>query len=96
MNTTTFDPFVVGLGARQAFDCFVAQLISGTGLGLASLSLAFALAQLALHMAQPLLAQLAEGAGEHRAALAAAVLLGLVPLLPAVSAAGATLFLFVL
>jgi predicted MFS family arabinose efflux permease len=82
----------IGLGGRQAFGVFVSPLNSASGLGLATLSLAFALGQLAIGMAQPLLGRWADRAGPRRVVLGGAALFVLATLLPALSAAGSLVF----
>jgi MFS family permease len=82
----------IGLGGRQAFGVFVSPLNTASGLGLATLSLAFALGQLAIGMAQPLFGRLADRAGARRVVLGGAALFVVATLLPVLSATGWIVF----
>jgi len=87
------------MGSRSAFGLFVSPLNTATGLGLAGISLAAAIAQLGLGAGQPLVARLAERHGAARVIRAGAWALALstvaiawagsVPVLAAVLVAGA-------
>jgi predicted MFS family arabinose efflux permease len=63
------------MGARSAFGLFVSPLNTATGLGLAGISLAAAVAQLGLGAGQPLVGWLAERHGALRVIRAGALLL---------------------
>jgi predicted MFS family arabinose efflux permease len=69
---------------RSTFGLFVSPLNSASGIGLATLSFAFALGQLALGLAQPIVGALADRFGAARVIVAGASLLALTTALPAV------------
>ena len=64
-------------GSRSSFGLFVSPLNTATGLGLATISFAFAASQLAAGVAQPLLGAWSERFGLARSIIAGAVLLAL-------------------
>jgi predicted MFS family arabinose efflux permease len=70
-------------GGRTAFGLFVSPLNGATGLGLAGFSLAFALGQLAIGFAQPVVGALADRHGPARVVSIGAVLLAASTALPA-------------
>ena len=70
-------------GGRGAFGLFVSPLNTATGLGLASLSFALALGQLALGLAQPLIGAVADRHGAARVIAGGAFALALFTALPA-------------
>jgi len=70
-------------GARGASGLFVSPLNAASGIGLASLSFALALGQLALGLTQPLIGALADRQGAPRVIAAGALVLALVTALPA-------------
>lgn len=67
----------LAMGVRSAFGLFVSPLNTATGLGLAGISLAAAVAQLGLGAGQPLVGWLAERHGALRVIRAGALLLAL-------------------
>ncbi len=69
--------FAVTLGARQSMALFLGALNSHTGLGLASISLAFAVGQLWWGLTQPLAGIVADRAGTGRVLLVGIVLVAL-------------------
>ena len=66
--------FALGLGVRQAQPLFIGPLNSATGIGYASISLAFAVGQLMWGVAMPLAGALADRAGARRVMLGGALL----------------------
>lgn len=80
--TTPFWPLVLAaaailvltMGARQSLGLFVAPLNAATGLGIASISLAFAVSQFVWGAAQPVFGALAERWGTRRVIIIGAVL----------------------
>ena len=87
----------LAMGNRSAFGLFISPLNSSTGIGLATISLAAALGQLALGFAQPAVAALAERHGAaHVMAAGALLLAGATALLAQVHEAGALLALMLL
>jgi predicted MFS family arabinose efflux permease len=73
-------------GGRAAFGLFVSPLNSASGLGLAALSFALALGQLAIGVTQPFVGALVDRAGAARVVAVGAALLALTTALPAWSA----------
>jgi MFS family permease len=69
--------FALTMGARQSMGLFVGTLNSATGLGLASISLAFAFGQLWWGLTQPLAGIVADRVGAGRVLLAGVLLVGL-------------------
>jgi len=67
--------FALTMGARQSMGLFVSTLNTSTGLGLASISLAFAFGQLWWGLTQPLAGIVADRIGAGRVLLAGVVLL---------------------
>jgi len=82
----------IAMGGRQAFGMFVSPLNTATGLGLAAISLALALGQLGIGLAQPLLGRWADRIGPTRVITIGAGLLALSTAAPALSFAGPVLF----
>ena len=66
--------FALGLGIRQAQPLFISALNSHTGAGYASISLAFAIAQLMCGVAQPAAGAVADRWGPRPVMIAGAVL----------------------
>lgn len=66
--------FALGLGVRQAQPLFIGPLNSATGIGYASISLAFGIGQLMWGVAMPLAGALADRAGARRVMLGGAFL----------------------
>jgi predicted MFS family arabinose efflux permease len=75
----------LALGGRAAFGLFVSPLNSATGMGLAALSLALAVGQLAVGFSQPLVGAMADRFGGARVVLVGAVVLALSTAAPALS-----------
>ncbi|MBG9389444.1 MFS transporter [Caenimonas aquaedulcis] len=73
----------LAMGGRSAIGLFVSPLNSWSGLGLANLSLALAIGQLAVGVTQPLLGAIADRFGAARVVAAGALLLALSTALPA-------------
>ena len=67
--------FALGLGLRQAQPLFISSLNSSTGIGYASISLAFGVAQLVWGIAQPAAGAIADRWGPRRVMIAGAALL---------------------
>ena len=74
----------LGMGARQAFGMFVSPLNTASGLGLATLSLALALGQLGIGVAQPVIGRWADRAGTLRVVLGGSIVLALSMAMPAI------------
>ena len=72
------------IGGRTAFGLFVSSLNTASGMGLAALSLALALGQLGIGLAQPLMGALADRHGAARVIVGGAVVLALTTAVPAV------------
>jgi predicted MFS family arabinose efflux permease len=70
-------------GGRSAFGLFVSPLNQASGIGLAQLSLALALGQLAIGLAQPLVGAVVDRAGAFRVIVCGAAALALCTALPA-------------
>jgi predicted MFS family arabinose efflux permease len=66
--------FALGLGVRQSQALFIGPINSATGIGYASISLAFAVGQLMWGVAMPLAGALADRAGARRVMLGGALL----------------------
>src|SRR5438477_7176258 len=69
--------FALTMGARQSMGLFVSTLNTTTGLGLASISLAFAFGQLWWGLTQPFAGAMADKVGAGRVLLAGAVLVAI-------------------
>jgi predicted MFS family arabinose efflux permease len=69
--------FALGLGVRQSQALFISPINSATGIGYASISLAFAVGQLMWGVAMPLAGALADRAGARRVMLGGAALVAL-------------------
>jgi predicted MFS family arabinose efflux permease len=82
----------IAMGGRQAFGMFVSPLNTATGLGLAAISLALALGQLGIGIAQPLLGRWADRTGPTRVIAIGAGVLALSTAAPVLSLAGPVLF----
>jgi predicted MFS family arabinose efflux permease len=82
----------IAMGGRQSFGVFVSPLNTATGLGLAAISLALALGQLGIGLAQPLLGSWADRTGPARVITLGAVVLALSTLAPVLSLAAPVLF----
>ena len=67
--------FALGLGLRQAQPLFISSLNSHTGIGYATISLAFGIAQLMWGVAQPVAGAVADRWGPRRVMIAGAALL---------------------
>jgi len=67
--------FALGLGLRQAQPLFISSLNSHTGIGYASISLAFGVAQLMWGIAQPVAGAIADRWGPRRVMIAGVLLL---------------------
>lgn len=72
------------MGGRSAFGLFVSPVNTASGMGLAALSLALALGQLAVGFSQPVTGMLADRFGAARVILCGAVLLAACTALPAI------------
>jgi len=70
-------------GGRNAFGLFVSPLNGASGIGLANLSLALALGQLAIGLTQPIVGAVVDRIGAARVIVAGAALLALTTALPA-------------
>jgi predicted MFS family arabinose efflux permease len=81
------------MGGRSALGLFVSPLNTVSGMGLSSLSLALALGQLAIGLAQPVIGALADRHGATRVIVSGALLLALTMALPAVWPVPTTLWL---
>ncbi|HYF19195.1 MAG TPA: MFS transporter [Ramlibacter sp.] len=73
----TAGTFALTMGNRQSMGLFVSPLNTATGLGLASISLAFAVGQLAWGLTQPFAGAVADRYGAGRVLLAAVLLVAL-------------------
>jgi MFS family permease len=82
----------LGMGGRQVFGIFVSPLNTASGLGLPAISLAMALGQLAVGLAQPLLGRWADRRGPAGVIVPGAVLLALATAMPAAWPGGALVF----
>jgi len=67
--------FALGLGLRQAQPLFISPLNSHTGIGYATISLAFGVAQLIWGVAQPVAGAIADRSGPRRVMIAGVALL---------------------
>jgi predicted MFS family arabinose efflux permease len=82
----------IAMGGRQAFGVFVSPLNTATGLGLAAISLALALGQLGIGLAQPLVGRWADRAGPTRVIMLGAGVLAFSTVAPVLSLAAPVLF----
>ena len=74
----------LAMGGRSAFGLFVYPLNTASGMGLAALSFALALGQLAVGFAQPVIGALADRCGAARVIVLGALLLALATSVPVV------------
>jgi predicted MFS family arabinose efflux permease len=74
----------IAMGTRSAFGLFVSPINTASGMGLAALSLALALGQLALGFSQPLIGSLADRLGAAKVIFAGAWLMAAATALPAI------------
>ena len=85
--------FAVTMGARQSMGLFLGTLNTATGLGLASISLAFAFGQLWWGLTQPFAGMIADRVGAGRVLIAGVVLVALgTALVPFMTTTGGLIF----
>jgi predicted MFS family arabinose efflux permease len=87
--------FALGLGVRQSQALFISPINSATGIGYASISLAFAVGQLMWGVAMPVAGAMADRAGARRVMLGGAALVALATALTPLAHSTAMLVLLI-